>query len=434
MYITKVQIENIRSVEHFEMEFPKPAGWHVLIGDNGSGKSTIVKSIALTFLTEKDLSASTQDWNDWLSFTSKSNELNSHSGKIESELLFSSKLSFIKSVAFSRLDNMSPESYTDKREYDVLCNKQTLDKDDEAFVAVDKNIRLFYAAYGPFRRFTGGNADKEKIFKTNPNLGAVLSIFGEDVALPEALSYLISLYTQNLENKDKHKPLDKTLDYIKKFINEAKLLPHNAQIEDVELSGVYFKDSNGNRVNMLQMSDGFRSVLSLTLDLIRQLVRVYGTEKVFENIAKEDYFIDCEGVVLIDEVDAHLHPTWQVEIGKWLTKYFPKIQFIVTTHSPLVCRAAENGSIWRLASPNSEQTTGKIEGLEKDKLAKGNILDAYGTELFGQSPVTSDRADEGLKRLGKLNILSALGKASQEEEEERQKLQSIFSTDASFAE
>lgn len=45
MYIQKVTIENIRSIDHFEMTFPNPAGWHVLIGDNGAGKSTILKAI-----------------------------------------------------------------------------------------------------------------------------------------------------------------------------------------------------------------------------------------------------------------------------------------------------------------------------------------------------------------------------------------------------
>ncbi len=50
MYIKKVVIENIRSISHFEMEFPKPAGWHVLIGDNGSGKTSVLQAMALGIL------------------------------------------------------------------------------------------------------------------------------------------------------------------------------------------------------------------------------------------------------------------------------------------------------------------------------------------------------------------------------------------------
>lgn len=52
MYIRRIEINNIRSIEHFEMTFPEgqEAGWHVLIGDNGSGKSTIVRAVALGLL------------------------------------------------------------------------------------------------------------------------------------------------------------------------------------------------------------------------------------------------------------------------------------------------------------------------------------------------------------------------------------------------
>ena len=48
-----------------------------------------------------------------------------------------------------------------------------------------------------------------------------------------------------------------------------------------------------------------------------------------------------EGVILIDEIDAHLHPAWQKRIGFWLKAHFPNIQFIVTTHSPFICQAAD---------------------------------------------------------------------------------------------
>lgn len=73
MYIRKIEIKNIRSIEHFEMTFPegKEAGWHVLIGDNGSGKSTIVRSAALAMLSPNDFAATREDWRNWLKRDSK---------------------------------------------------------------------------------------------------------------------------------------------------------------------------------------------------------------------------------------------------------------------------------------------------------------------------------------------------------------------------
>lgn len=301
--------------------------------------------------------------------------------------------------------------------------------------AKQKREYWFSAGYGPFRRFTGGSQDKEKIYKTNPNLGSHLSVFGEDVALPEALNFLRDLYIEELEANKKSMEsnikinLKPTLKNLMNFINEAGLLPHGAVIYDVDLKGVYFKDGYGNTVSSLQMSDGYRSILSMTFELIRQLIRIYGNQLVFENINNGKNIIDLPGVVLIDEIDAHLHPTWQTRIGEWFTKYFPKIQFIVTTHSPLVCRACEKGSIWRLASPRSDTESGEVTGLERERLIYGNILDAYGTELFGQSPVRSDKSEEKLERLGHLNMLSAFGKITEVEEKERLELQKILSTD-----
>ncbi len=81
--------------------------------------------------------------------------------------------------------------------------------------------------------------------------------------------------------------------------------------------------------------------------------------------------INLPGVVLIDEIDAHLHPSWQVDVGFWFTRYFPQLQFIVTTHSPLVCRAAEKGSIWRLAKPGPIGGA-RNHGIEKDRLVMAN--------------------------------------------------------------
>jgi hypothetical protein len=179
----------------------------------------------------------------------------------------------------------------------------------------------------------------------------------------------------------------------------------------------------------VQLSDGYRSILSLTFELIRQLVRVYGAKAVFEDISKGKMQIPLPGVVLIDEIDAHLHPTWQTRIGEWFLQYFPQLQFIVTTHSPLVCRACHKGSIWRLAAPGSDQTSGEVTGLDKDRLVYGNVLDAFGTEVFGQNVTRSEYAQDKRKRLATLNIKSLQGAITEPEEKELDELKAIFATD-----
>jgi predicted ATP-binding protein involved in virulence len=87
-----------------------------------------------------------------------------------------------------------------------------------------------------------------------------------------------------------------------------------------------------------QMSDGVRSVVSLVADLAFRCMRLNGRHG-------EDSVQKTRGIVLIDEVDQHLHPGWQQRILLALREAFPKVQFIVTTHSPEVLSTVESRQI-----------------------------------------------------------------------------------------
>jgi hypothetical protein len=454
MYIKKIVIENIRSVQKLEMEFPKPAGWHVLIGDNGSGKTSIARAIGLCLVGPGEGGAARVPFNTWLrkngrighcrlDFTRDEKYDGEEESKFDLDRLYSS-------FSILLFDNMQLKtegtvqdltsvpallfSLTDEKAVQSVAEPQQTPKLTNIYENWGKN-GWFSAGFGPFRRFTGGNAETERLFKSHPRLGAHLSLFGEDIALSEALEWIKELDYLRLKEQEAGSAGDSafTFKQIIRFVNESHLLPHNMRIDGIDKDGIKFIDGNGSKIDTLELSDGFRSILSLTFELIRQLVRVYGAREVFKDIEKGNMFISLPGVVVIDEIDAHLHPSWQTAIGEWFTQYFPELQFIVTTHSPLVCRAARKGSIWKLAAPGSEEASGEVTGLDKERLIDGNILDAYATDLFGESPTRSAQSQEKLERLGRLNILSALGKITDTEEQERIELQQILSTDASTA-
>lgn len=86
-------------------------------------------------------------------------------------------------------------------------------------------------------------------------------------------------------------------------------------------------DKNGQTLNVLQLSQGEKSLMALVGDIARRLAMM---NPMLENP------LNGEGIVLIDEVDMHLHPTWQRTIIQRLTTTFPHCQFVLTTHSPLV--------------------------------------------------------------------------------------------------
>lgn len=90
-----------------------------------------------------------------------------------------------------------------------------------------------------------------------------------------------------------------------------------------------------------QLSDGERGTLAMVLDLTRRLAQA--------NPRMDDPAAEAEAVVLIDEIDLHLHPKWQRQIVQNLTAAFPKCQFIATTHSPQVIGEVEPDRIQIIA-------------------------------------------------------------------------------------
>jgi hypothetical protein len=423
MHIRKVTLENIRSIDFFEMEFDKPAGWHVLIGDNGAGKSSILRSIALGLIGPSDAQALRLPLINWIQKDKDYCSIKLNIQRDEADGYSGQKRPLVKpfdaSVKISRDVNSGFEIGKIERNGNGGTNPQD-------YIWSGKG-GWFSAAFGPFRRFTGGEKEWMKVYYSNPRAASHLSIFGEDVALTESIEWLQKI---KFEEYESNAISSNILQSIKKFINEGDLLPHNAKLMDVSSSGVVFKDGNEYEIDVTQMSDGFRSLLSMLFELIRQLVRVYGNEAVFRSIwnsDNENMHIDVPGVVLIDEVDAHLHPTWQTRIGQWFTKHFPGIQFIVTSHSPLVCRACENGTIWRLAAPGSELKSGKVIDEDKNILINGNVLDAYGTALFGENVTIGIEAVKRKEKLAMLgNKKRRMSKLEPTEESELNQLKLMF--------
>ena len=122
----------------------------------------------------------------------------------------------------------------------------------------------------------------------------------------------------------------------------------------------------------------------------------------------------------------HLHPAWQQSIGDWFVERFPETQFFVTTHSPIVCRAARRGSVWLLPTPGSEEEARRVVGAELDRLTDGSILDAFGTELFGKEVTRSEQSKMNLERLARLNRKRLTSRLSPSEQSELEHLRTAL--------
>ncbi|WP_347710547.1 AAA family ATPase [Pseudomonas sp. COW5] len=98
-------------------------------------------------------------------------------------------------------------------------------------------------------------------------------------------------------------------------------------------------DKDGVTFNVAQLSQGEKSMLALTGDIARRLAMMNPSL---------DNPLHGEGIVLIDEVDLHLHPEWQFNLIQQLSKTFPNCQFVLTTQSPLVVSEAKNALVYVL--------------------------------------------------------------------------------------
>ena len=118
-----------------------------------------------------------------------------------------------------------------------------------------------------------------------------------------------------------------------------ELLPASVsfQGEFDELSDQYLFEFKGAVSPFSSLSDGFKSFIGWTGDLLGHLVDVCPQGRQIS---------DVPGIVLVDEVDLHLHPEWQRSVIPTLAKTFPKIQFVFTTHSPLVVSSVQQQNVF----------------------------------------------------------------------------------------
>ena len=417
MHIRKLVIRNIRSITELKIEISKPyTGWHVILGDNGSGKSSVIRALALALIGPTNAAATRQDWLDWIN-------VDAASGHIEVEVAHDAELD--RWMGRGRTSPDSIEVTVElRRPGDTDKGKglpPTMKSQYAARTAWGSGLGWFSASFGPFRRFSGGDKEYDRLFYSNPTLAPHLSVFGEDVALGEALRWLQELQFKGYEGEE---AADRLLKGLIDFLKQSPLLPDGAHIDEVTSEAVVFRDGAGARIPVERLSDGFRSVLSMTFEILRGMTVAYGDEGFLAALDRHAGTVDLPGVVAIDEVDAHLHPAWQMQVGEWFVEHFPNVQFFVTTHSPIICRSAARGSVWRLPTPGrAGEVAHRIKGHDLNRLIYGSVLDALDTEYFGESVTRSSASQAMVTELAKLNRKRSRGTLSGEEEQRRQELQ-----------
>lgn len=405
MYVHSLKLTNVKTFESFDQSFQRPdqsyAGWNVFVGGNASGKSTILKSLALALVGPDDGRQLMGRGAGWIS-------VGSSEAKSEVEVTYDSgvdrfspqgsnpnpPISFgVQWTSEEHPNGPGVPKFASSR---PPSSKKTW---DERGPWNPNTPGWFVAGYGPLRRLTGASPDAVRDMRGEGRVGALVTLFREDAALSEAEEWLKKKEFQALQSGNGAREL---LDSVKALLADD-LLPLGFAVSRIEPEQVFLKSRQGVELPMRDLSDGCRSVYSLVLDIVHQMAQDFGLNAVFTQDAEGKPRVAPAGVVLIDEIESHLHPSWQLKIGFWLKEHFPNVQFFISTHSPLILRAADEGGVFVLPSEGDAQKVRRLTTEELTSVRLGRAEKVLLGTAFGLNSTRGKWADARIRRFRDLD-------------------------------
>jgi energy-coupling factor transporter ATP-binding protein EcfA2 len=365
LLVRRISLTNIRCFESFDLNLAdddaKPALLTMVLGDNAAGKSTLLRSIALGLSSESDASALIKQLPG--PFVRRGAE----EGTIRLEL--SDPANGRELAIITRILNGGTP--------DEKVRKET---EPEPFPWDD----VFVCAYGTNRSRQAAASYEEYTLHQ-----AVLSLFDDDTVLQNPEVILLRLEPA-LRTEIEHRML------------RILMLEGSDYEVSVPRSGLEIRGPWGSQP-LRSLSDGYRSTAQWVLDFLGWAIY----DGRLENGG------DIGGILLVDELEQHLHPRWQRHIVQRLRKQFPKTQIFASTHTPLAAVGTadvESARLLRLRTePDGKITTLELDPQSLDGLRADQVL---ASDAFGLYTSRNPGSEDDMTRYAEL-----LGKAERKPEE-----------------
>ncbi len=391
MYIDKLTLTNVRTFAKNELRFlhpnsvfrspkddtdanefllpkPKLSNVNLLLGDNGSGKTTVLQTLALATLGPA-ARESQLPLRRFVRFPhGKSKPVKDpHPTTITALLRLHAQDGPEKEWAESVLRFKSIREL-ERLEFDESTSGSAFWEP----VFESKNDAFFCVAYGATRRVEAGESlDRGAAQKTPFLRGQRLqSIFQESFALFPLAYWLPQL---KFKNKGRYSQVVSLLNHF--------LGPGHYRFTEETREGEYLFERGGMRVPFRSLSDGYRAFIAWVADLLYHVC--YGCPS-------GKRLTESAGIVLVDEIDLHLHPKWQMQVVNTIASALPRMQFVLTSHSPLIASSLEWMNIITLQVNNrSNRTeTGRlkhsIHGLDADQMLLTDFFGLQTTRAAGK--------------------------------------------------
>jgi len=417
MYVKRLALDNLRGFEHLDFTFERQggayAGWTVITGDNASGKTALLKAIALALIGPDPAHSLQPSLNGWI-------RRGAEKAVIAAEIVASDVDRFAKGRRYEK-------PFWSELHIAGADEPQAVLKVGSEYKGkglgpthgpwAENTEGWFSAGYGPFRRLYGTSPSAQRVMSGPGAMARFATMFLEDATLRECELWIKDLHFRHLEQRERESSI---LEQVLRLLNDD-FLRNGLRVEKVDSEAVWLRDSSGIELPLAEMSDGYRASLAMLADILRHIIHVYG----HENLIRESngrLVVPHPGVVLVDEIDSHLHPEWQRVIGFWFKERFPNIQFIVTTHSPIICQAADPNGIFHLPAPGSHLPPFALSDGDYRKIIKSKPDAIYVSPAFGMQHTRSPQAVAKRREYARLQAKQQAGCLSQSEAREVQML------------
>lgn len=341
MYLSEIKIENFRCFENIDITFDSQM--NVIVGNNGMGKSSLLDAVKIGigsfFLGIESVKATSINKKDVRFVTCEVNN------SLDRQPQFPVSISctgFFNGNTLKWSRQLKTESGSTTYG-EAVSIKNAAKSIQNAIRHGDNNIDLpLLSHYGTDRLVEESRKSDINSAFTNRFQGYT-SKLSSKIDKGQMLSWLKKMTFQELQDGKQIPELKAVQQAMAECFKDSCYTADDVKVrfgiksDEIEISYI---DSDGKKIIQLfsELSDGFRSALSLTADIAYRMAIL--NPQYLEDVTKK-----TEGIVLIDEIDQHLHPRWQRNIISSLMSIFPKVQFIVTTHSPNVIASVKRGKI-----------------------------------------------------------------------------------------
>jgi len=399
-----VVLENLRGFERLDFKFERPGsafhGWTVLTGDNASGKTALLKALALALVGPDIARVLQPSLTGWIREGRKK-------ALIAVEIVAGEKDRFAQGRRYEKpfwSELQLSDSGAPELSLSVGDKYKSKGKGPTHGPWAENPLGWFCAGYGPFRRLYGASPDAQRIMSGPGRVARFATMFREDATLGECELWLKDLHHKKLEGRPKESAI---LEQVLPLLNDD-FLRNGMRVDRVDSQGLWLRDATDVILPLASMSEGYRAALAMLIDILRHLIDVHGPEEAVQRQG-DRLVVPHSGVILIDEVDSHLHPEWQRQVGFWLKERLPRMQFLVTTHSALICQAADENGIFHLPPPGSPTEPTQIKEAEYWKIIKSKPDVIYLSPAFGMTYTRSPRVVRAREEHARLSAKKAAG-------------------------